>query len=267
MPPSYTSRHRRPNVLSLLALALLLVGGAGLLRERISPSGDDASPCDPTVADCSSPSAGAASGGAASGRAGGVPFGGATLIPAAEACRDAGYLCTLLDDTGRAFIRHWKGLDGTLVVHVPPPDFEGPTRARQLQRAAAAGIRAWNGQPFPILVDLRGNRNPHFSVRWSRTLSGTSLGRAETRWTATEGLTVTALYLATRSPFNAQAPLTDRQVRLIAAHEMGHALGLPHSDSPRDVMYPTNTAGSLTARDYRTVEALYRLPDGTEIVR
>jgi predicted Zn-dependent protease len=48
---------------------------------------------------------------------------------------------------------------------------------------------------------------------------------------------------------------------------MGHALGLPHSDSPRDVMYPTNSATSLSAQDYRTMESLYRLPDGTEVVR
>ena len=49
---------------------------------------------------------------------------------------------------------------------------------------------------------------------------------------------------------------------------MGHALGiLMHSVSPRDVMYPTNTATTLSAQDYRTMEALYALDDGTEIVR
>jgi hypothetical protein len=32
-------------------------------------------------------------------------------------------------------------------------------------------------------------------------------------------------------------------------------------------MYPTNTATSLSAQDYRTMESLYHLPDGTEIVR
>lgn len=50
--------------------------------------------------------------------------------------------------------------------------------------------------------------------------------------------------------------------------EMGHALGLlVHSDKERDVMYPTNTATSLSARDYRTMEALYELEPGTRIVR
>jgi predicted Zn-dependent protease len=48
---------------------------------------------------------------------------------------------------------------------------------------------------------------------------------------------------------------------------MGHALGLPHSDSERDVMYPTNTAHSLTTRDFRTLHALYELPIGALIER
>jgi predicted Zn-dependent protease len=56
-------------------------------------------------------------------------------------------------------------------------------------------------------------------------------------------------------------------VQLTAAHEMGHALGVPHSGSERDVMYPSNTATSLSAQDYRSMEALYDFEDGTEIVR
>ena len=60
---------------------------------------------------------------------------------------------------------------------------------------------------------------------------------------------------------------TPEEVPLTAAHEMGHVLGPPHSDSHRDVVYPTNTARSLTPRDFRTVEALYRLPNGARIRR
>ena len=45
------------------------------------------------------------------------------------------------------------------------------------------------------------------------------------------------------------------------------ALGLPHSTATRDVMYPSNTATAMSAQDYRTMESLYGLPDGTEIVR
>jgi len=75
-----------------------------------------------------------------------------------------------------------------------------------------------------------------------------------------------SLQLAITSPFGG-GPVDPNQLRLTAAHEMGHILGLPHSDEPRDVMYPTNTATALTARDHRTLEALYGFEDGTAIVR
>ena len=67
-----------------------------------------------------------------------------------------------------------------------------------------------------------------------------------------------------RSP-NTNYQISPQQLLLTAAHEMGHALGLPHSDSERDVMYPTNTARSLSTRDFRTLGALYRLPNGALI--
>jgi predicted Zn-dependent protease len=138
--------------------------------------------------------------------------------------------------------------------------------ALRLQRAAAAGIRLWNGQPFDVVVDQRGNREAHFRVQWIPNLGGAQIGIARTQWSAGEGLTVRSIALVTQSP-DRGLPIASSQVRLTAAHEMGHALGLPHSDQDRDVMYPLNTASALTARDYRTLEALYALEDGTEIVR
>lgn len=76
---------------------------------------------------------------------------------------------------------------------------------------------------------------------------------------------VRVLTLVTRSPFNQNAILDAAQVRLTAAHEMGHALGLPHSDDPRDVMYPTNGAARISSADFETMNALYRLPNGARI--
>ena len=111
---------------------------------------------------------------------------------------------------------------------------------------------------------------PDVTVEWVRSLGGNRLGRAEIQWIR-QGeevrLHVESLVLVTHYPGGGGAEMTPAQIRLVAAHEMGHALGLPHSDDNRDLMYPENTATSLSTQDYRTLEALYSLPNGAEIRR
>lgn len=189
------------------------------------------------------------------------------VLVAADFCLNVGYLCAELEDHDEIQVRRWKDFEGTVVVHVPLPDLENTSEARALQRAAAAGIRAWNNQPFPILADVRGDRDPHFAVTWTNSFAGNQIGLARTRWTAAEGLSVESIELRTRYPSQRNQPPAADQVRLTAAHEMGHALGLKHSDSERDVMYPTNRATSMSAQDYRSIEVLYATPDGSVIRR
>jgi predicted Zn-dependent protease len=239
--------------LPLVAVLLVAGGGAGLLKNR-APA--DPARCPPSDASCDAETV------SPNGEPAAVP-----VVPAETVCGNAGYLCAALATGDRIQLRRWKDFSGTMVVHVPRPDFEDGDEAARLQEAAARGLRAWNRQPFEILYDLRGDRDPHLAVQWRQTLPGAQLGIARTQWSRRTGLSVVAIELATRNPHAPGEVNGSRQIQLTAAHEMGHALGLPHSDSERDVMYPTNTATSLSAQDYRTMEVLYRLEDGTEIVR
>jgi predicted Zn-dependent protease len=250
--------------LSLLATLLVLSGLFAMIQGRISTTRDveqTSESCEESDAPlCASEGNGAARGGL-TGAAGPV-------LSAESACLNVGYLCAELESTGTVQIRRWKDHEGTIVVHIPRPDFLPAGEARRLQVGAAAGVRQWSGQPFPISVDERGNREADFAVEWRRTMGGRQIGVARTQWSAEEGLEVIMLELATQSPFGGSGTLDPRQVRLTAAHEMGHALGiLMHSNNERDVMYSSNTATSLSARDYRTMEALYALADGTRIIR
>lgn len=247
----------RISPMTWIGILLLGIGVGALVRPDASTSGAEASaiPCDPEIDPlCVTP--------------GGDPGSNAPVLQAADVCtNDSGYLCAGLEAQNRIQLRRWKDFEGPIIVHVPRPTAESDGHARRLQAAAAAGVRAWNGQPFAITVDQRGTMDAHFSVRWRRSLGGAQIGVARTRWSPAGGLEVQHIELATYSP-TGRSSLDPESVRLVAAHEMGHALGiLEHSDSERDVMYPSNTANALTARDYRTMDALYALPDGAFVVR
>ena len=55
---------------------------------------------------------------------------------------------------------------------------------------------------------------------------------------------------------------------LTSIHEMGHALGIfAHSEDPEDIMYSDPEVDLPSARDRRTVEAVYHTPPTLESVR
>lgn len=192
-----------------------------------------------------------------------------TVIPASEVCLRGGYLCAGLEEGREVRVVRWHEDTGRLRIRIPAPGGVEAARARELQDAAARGIRAWHGRPFDIRVDLSDRPGDHdFVVSWFPTLGARELGRARTRWSRQDGrasLEVREFALATHDPWRPDQELRVGQVELTAAHEMGHALGLPHSDQPRDVMYPENTATRLTARDYITMSALYELENGAVV--
>ena len=191
------------------------------------------------------------------------------VLNSEQVCIDVGYLCAELEETRSQRILRWPADTGRLRIRIPSPPGVAPDRARELQSAAVRGIQYWQRRPFELVIDTHPTPSGQadIEISWGTGLSGAQLGLTQTRWRIERGkpkFEVLGIALATRSPTN-YYEIAPQQVLLTTAHEMGHALGLPHSDSERDVMYPTNTARNLSTRDFRTLEALYRLPNGAEI--
>lgn len=261
---------RAPTVVRPLTLLLALLAAVGALR--LLDTADDEGPPDPgpreEVRPACAPGAPGCESAARGGSGAAAPR--EPTFTAGEVCRRSGYLCATLRRGDTLRIVRFPDRVEVLTIRVPPPETEDAERARELQRAAIRGIQTWQGHPFPIRIEERSRGEPvDMEVRWVREVGGSILGQTHSRYRSGPGgieYRVVGLTLATRVPGSSRRVLDPGTLELSAAHEMGHALGLPHSDDSRDLMYPQNTATRPTTRDYRTVEALYRMPNGAAVV-
>ena len=191
-------------------------------------------------------------------------------LTSTEACGSAGYLCVPLEHYDVIQVQRWPEDTERLIVHVPPHPVTGSERvARELRDAAIRGIRAWDGHPFPIVIDRTGDQDADFSVRWTFHLSGANTDPRRHRLRKERGLRfdyMEVAYMHT-GPDGRERMRTPEQLEAGAVREMGHALGLAWSDRVSDVMHPDNTSARISTRDHQTLAALYALPNGTFIRR
>ena len=177
----------------------------------------------------------------------------------AEEGRDT-YLDSMLSSTD-SVVRRWPDRSGRALrftfTHAGMP----PEYAPRMADAARDAFRAWQevgaGLTFVELPDTTG---ADITVRWVDHFEYDRVGQTDLAWDQYGRVRHAFITLAIRTSSGTLLP--DTALEGVAIHEVGHAVGLPHSADSVDIMFPSTHFRALSNRDRRSVQLLYRLPPG-----
>lgn len=200
----------------------------------------------------------------------GESYGGAVDVDSARAARRRilrhvtgpdSYLPAMLVEND-SMLRRWPERTGTpLRVHLLPATVTGYDP--ELRAASRAAFVRWERVgAIPVRFDfVNDSASADVMVRWIERFPLRRAGQADIRWNGAGWIVSGTLTLATHT---SDGFLLDRDaVYTVALHEIGHLLGLGHSDSPQDVMFPTTAVHDITPRDRHTARLLYTVPPGS----
>ncbi len=170
------------------------------------------------------------------------------------------YLPVMLE-SGDSVLKRWPTLGAPLLVYISRGTVKG--YRPELESAVRNAFARWERVgAIPVQFSFVNDSSlADVKVHWIELFSVRRSGQADVVWNQDGWLIRGTLTLATHAQDGRVLP--SDAVHTVALHEIGHLLGLGHSDDTVDLMYPATSVHDLTPRDRRTARLLYALPPGT----
>jgi hypothetical protein len=194
-----------------------------------------------------------------------------------ESRASGGRVATMLDEAAPLREEVLRGAGGTYISRVllerdstltrwpsrngePIRVWVEPNSTNGFEGGVRSAFGEWTAIGLPlrfIFVDRA--RDAEIRVRWTDRLdrkTGNTIWRVDRNGWMRGSDVMLATHLGDGRP------LDGRSLRAIALHEVGHALGLAHSDDRHDVMAPLVRVAALSQGDRATARLIYTLPAG-----